>query len=227
MNVNINNLSIKEKFEKYIYILDDAPRLLHMNFSEVFVNKYAPYPNEIDSLDSFNWHENKVQTEKLKGKCSGFWDLIVNTINSIHFDSREKLDYFYVPKKYQTSPISCKNLDKISIKDAFEMLNVKVSCNMEYFLKHPGEMEKDLNRKINESEFNSPRLEQELFYIQMCKIFGDSEPSNDKLEQVCNDSTNFEKVFMLKDFHLLFNDGNCIYATAKRGNFYLLFFFYY
>ena len=64
------NLSLKEKFKKEIYKLDNAPRLLYMDSSDVFVNKHAPYPNEIDSLNSFNWHENKVRTEKLK--CTSY-----------------------------------------------------------------------------------------------------------------------------------------------------------
>ena len=42
----------------------------YMDSSDVFVNKHAPYPNEIDSLNSFNWHENKVRTEKLK--CTSY-----------------------------------------------------------------------------------------------------------------------------------------------------------
>jgi hypothetical protein len=220
------NVSLKEKFKKEIYKLDNVPRLLYMDSSDVFVNKHAPYPNEIDSLNSFNWHENKVRTEKLKCTSYSCWEFIVEAINSAYFDSREKLDDLFVPKESRTESSSCFNLNKISINDAFDILNVKVRCNMDYYLKHPEEMEKDLSRKIKDEEFNSPMLEQELFYTLMCKILGDSEPS-DKLDQASIDETSFGQVFMLKDFHLLSNDGNIIHATAKRGDFYLLFFYAY
>ena len=220
--VKSNNLSIKEKSQKQIYKLK-APRLLYMNPSEVFVNKYAPYPNE---ADLFKWDENKVKTEKIKGESYGYWDFIVQTINSGHFNSRGELDDLFLPNEFRTVSNCCVQLNKIAINEAFERLNVDVSCNMDYYLKHPEEIEKDLNREKKEDEFNSPRLEQELFYAQMCQIFGESETS-DELEQAGKNETNFDKVFMLKDFHLLSNDGNSIYATAKRGNFYLLFFFVY
>ena len=151
----------------------------------------------------------------------------VNTINERYFDSREDLDDFYIPKEYRRPPSSSENIDKISLQDVFKKLNVTVSCNMDYYLKHHEEMEKDLIRKINESELNSPKLEQELLYTLLCKIFGDSEPNNDKLEHTPNDESKFDKVFMLKDFHILSNDYNIIHATAKRGNFYLLLFFAY
>ena len=219
--VNTSEMSIKEKFEKYIYRLDDVPRLLQIDFKGAFVNKHAPYPNELDSLNSFNWHENKVKTEKLN-TIDNDWEFIIETINSAHFDSREKLDDLYLPKEFRKIPELEVNLDKISINKVFEMFNAEVKCNMDYYLKHPEEMEKDLRRKIKEEEFNSPRLEQELFYTLMCKILGDSEPS-DKLEQTGKDETSFDKVFMLKDFHFLPCDCNAYFATAKRGDFYLLF----
>ena len=221
-----NNLSIKEKFKKQIFKLDNAPRLLYMDSSDVFVNMHAPYPNEIDSLNSFNWHENKLKTEKLKCTSYSCWEFIVEAINSAHFDSREKLDDLFIPKENRTTSSTCVYLNKISINDAFGILNVKVKCNMDYYLNHPEEIEIDLNRKIKEEDFNSPRLEQELFYTLMCKILGDGEPS-DKLDQAGKDETSFDKAFMLKDFHLLSNDGNIIHATAKRGDFYLLFFYAY
>ena len=38
-----------------------------------------------------------------------------------------------------------------------------------------------------------------------------------------DDKIFFEKAFILKDFHMLFMDGNYRMATARRGNYYLIF----
>ena len=114
--VQSNNFSIKEKLEKKIYKLNASPRLLYMNPSEVFVNKHAPYPNEVDSLSSFNWDENKVKTEKAKGQSYGYWDFIVETLNSAHFDSRGELDDLYLPNEFRTVSNICVQLNKNSNK---------------------------------------------------------------------------------------------------------------
>ena len=63
---------------------------------------------------------------------------------------------------------------KILINKAFSLFKAAVLCNMEYYLTHLDEIEKDLNRKINKSKLdknNVKKLEQEPFYYQMCTIY--------------------------------------------------------
>jgi hypothetical protein len=120
-----------------------------------------------------------------------------------------------------------KNFEKVSINKAFQLLNVEVSCNMEYYLNHLDEIEKDLNRKVNEIELKetNKKLEQELFYNQMCKLFGtEGVPGSydSILDKTIEPELVYERAYMLKDFRVFYKmNYHC--ATAQRGNYYLLF----
>ena len=159
-------MSIKEKFEKGIYELEYIPRILEIEYGNLKINKYAPYPNEIESLEKLNFTDNLnlVDTQKLISPHSDS-EFSVGIINKQHFESREKLDSLFI-KGYDVA--FSKKFDKISINKAFELLNVDVSCHMKYYLDHVEEIEKDLSRKVNVielNETNNKKLEQELFYI--------------------------------------------------------------
>ena len=75
------------------------------------------------------------------------------------------------------------------------------------------------------------KLEAELFYTLMCKLFGGSEYEEAisvSRPEVDDETltTLFDKTFMLNEFHLLSSDDNSYkFATARRGNYYLLFFY--
>jgi hypothetical protein len=104
---------------------------------------------------------------------------------------------------------------------------------MDYYLKTNHEIEKDLNRNNVNIDLNDElamkKLEKELFYNQILKLFGENEATSDDIIK-SKDGDNkifFEKAFILKDFHMLFMDGYYRMATARRGNYYLIFKFVY
>jgi hypothetical protein len=65
----------------------------------------------------------------------------------------------------------------------------------------------------------------------MCQFFGEDEENVDEEieEQLTLPSGHHEsfkrKVFILTDFRMLAKDGNVSQATARRGRYYLFFFF--
>jgi hypothetical protein len=210
--------------------LHDAPRILYIDTSGIFINKNAPYPNEIESLEDMDWERDKIQTYKLKETSYGDLQFKIEMINTKYFDSREMLDKLFVSKDRQT-PFS--NMEQISIEDALKYFSIELSCNMDYYLKTNHEIEKDLNRNNVNIDLNDElamkKLEKELFYNQMLKLFGEIEATSDDIiiSKDGDDKIFFEKAFILKDFHMLFMDGNYRMATARRGNYYLIFNFVY
>ena len=64
-------------------------------------------------------------------------------------------------------------------------------------------------------------LEEELFNKQMAKIFGES-LHDIKVTDINNRST--FNVIMIDDFRYIYYDGDCSQATARREDYYLLFF---
>lgn len=95
---------------------------------------------------------------------------------------------------------------------------------MEFYLNNKNELEADLKHQlsIDIDENVIKQLEDELFYINMCKVFG-PEIEEDKVD-IDGETIFFEKSFMLKNFNILFYDGNEIHAVAERGDYYLIFF---
>ena len=93
---------------------------------------------------------------------------------------------------------------------------------MDYYIKNRNEILNDLNRNILDIELSDEhmkkKLEEELFYKQMCNLFGESE--DDDKSPV--NGSNYEKQFILKDFHIFYL-SETIVGTCKRENYYLLF----
>jgi hypothetical protein len=92
---------------------------------------------------------------------------------------------------------------------------------MDFYLQHPNEINSDLNRSVDICLIKDDiealkKLEEELFYNQMCSLFGDD--ADDFLEDDENDQAEsndkFKKVCTVKEFAILFFDGNCVYATG-------------
>ena len=95
---------------------------------------------------------------------------------------------------------------KISIREAMERMFVECSCDMDCYLTHRSELEVDLGRQLppdfDPSDVKAvKKLEQELFYINMCKIFG--QENDDDLVEVDNAEVFYNKSFMLRDFRFL------------------------
>ncbi|CAF3511828.1 unnamed protein product [Adineta steineri] len=136
-----------------------------------------------------------------------------------HFEDREKLDDLFVEKNDRTASKRCIKVDRISIEKAIKLFSIDFSCNMDWYLKNQHEIEEDLSRQVLPLDLNNKNLmksiEEELFYNQMCKLFGENEDDQNKPQ---DDVTIFEKCFILKDFHILHAYENDMFATAKRGN---------
>ncbi|CAF3006029.1 unnamed protein product, partial [Rotaria sp. Silwood2] len=190
-------MSIKEKFERGIYSLKSVPRILDMDVTGIYINKNGLYPNEVESLEDMDWERDKLLTQKLKATSYGDWQFHIGMINTKHFENREKLDDMFVNKSERTISEACKNTERISIQKAIELFGIEFSCDMDWYLKNQNAIEEDLNRKLLSLDLNDEylmkKLEQELFYNQMCKLFGGTEDDHNKPK---DDDTIYEKCFI-------------------------------
>ena len=78
-------------------------------------------------------------------------------------------------------------------------------------------MEKEMKRTVNNSELKDGHLKKELFYRQMCNLFGETDDDTKTIQNGIP-----EREFILKNFRYV-SFPNFIYATAQHGNFYLKF----
>ena len=204
-------------FESGKYTLHQVPRLLDIEHSGVHVHKDGLQQDIIKSQEFINWEDNRVLIPKLKGSSYGAFYLDIGLIGTQYFKSREKLDSLYANEwsdaddSDDSGPLFMR--ERISLKEALELLEVTISSNMDYYLANRAEMEKDLGKKLDSLDLSDEsvlkQLEGQLFDNQMTKIFGEEEGDGGAV--------------ILTDFHLLYRDGNSAYATAKRGNYYWIF----
>ncbi|XP_018013557.1 uncharacterized protein LOC108670602 [Hyalella azteca] len=212
---------LQQNLENGTYRLNEAPTVIDIENNKINVNKDG---FNLDVVKYFegqeNWNTKEIVNPKLKASSFGDYYCGLSLMPSSYFESREKFDYLY-SLRWQGDPSFDPNdpvetIEKISLEKALELLTVTLSCNMEYYLANRDEMEKDLGRKLDsfnaEDESSMKRLERELFYNQVIKIVGESED---------DDKATFS--VMLKDFRALFLEGNDNFATARRGDYYLLF----
>jgi hypothetical protein len=214
-------MSIKEKLECGNYQLTGAPRILNIDYSaDVYINKNGCCPDEIESFENFDMERDHVITNKLKANVIGDFNFHISKIKISHFESREKLDNMFV---YFPQFITSKQeFKEISIQNAIEKFHITISCNMDYYIKNRNEIIIDLNRNISDFELSDEqmkkKLEEELFYKQICNLFGEIEEDDKSTEN----GSNYEKQFILQDFHIFYIDETIV-GTCKRGNYYLLF----
>lgn len=217
-------MSIKEKLERGIYSIECIPRILHRDHRGIYINKHAPYPDEIVSFENMNWNRDKIFTDKLKAE--GDWALEIDMINAKHFESREKMEEMFINKKERILNDFCKTFDRITMKNALRYISAEITPNMNYYLNNQHEMKIDLNHEVSsldlKNDYELKKLESELFYKLMCLLFGEDEEGNDSTKPE-NDDTIYKKSFNLKNFCILSAGDDCIFATAKRGSYYLLF----
>ena len=80
----------------------------------------------------------------------GDWQFMIGVIKSSYFDNKEHFDNAYAPQSARSvDEFMCKSAEKISFQNDLKMINVDISCNMDYYLKHPNEIEKDLDRSVD------------------------------------------------------------------------------
>ena len=61
----------------------------------------------------------------------------------------------------------------------------------------------------------------------MCELFGEENEANnhDETTEMCGDDIIYQNLFIIDELHLYSEHSDFIYATARRGNFYLLFYY--
>lgn len=219
--------SMREKFEDGTYSVYDLPNALFMDHTGVYVDS-APYPDIPEGQERV---ENRVSKKKkmptLKATSDGDcddWDFKVKVIHtdSIDRDSLEEMVMSKSDRKVDQVDDQC--IPKISVDEALKKMKVTLSIDMKYYLQKTHDLDADLEYKVSDSlkskDANEMRkLEQELFYKTMCRLFG-KENADDQIEM---DGKNYGKSFIIRDFSILTYDGNTMIATARRGDYYLLF----
>lgn len=177
-------------------LIDNLPHLLEISHSGVFTKSNG----------------SNVRCEKFKAKSYGDFLFNIRVISMKRFESREEFYEAVVPTNRRDSTTNINEHAIISIEDAIKLLNVKIECNMSYYLNNRDELEKDLKRQVSEDELStaSCKIEQELFFNLMCKLFGSERKDGD------------ERSFMLKEFRVITRDGNYAVATAIRDDNYVI-----
>lgn len=168
-----------------------------------------------DDDDETPRNVDRVETNKLLIESDGGWEFVVFLSMIDDFSSREEFDEWAMKKN------SRKNEEEIvkemSFEQALNELGLDIFINKNYYSDHREELEKDLNRKVNDSEsLTDNRLKKELLYKLLCKLFGANGPTK----------TSNEYDFILEDFHIIDNYYGCSTATAKRGEYFLKFVYY-
>jgi hypothetical protein len=234
MAQELEELSIKEKFKRKILCIWKIPTNLSMDDSNVIAYKYNSTQISIDDIEKSDYE--KIPINKLKANRVSSWDFSITKISCDYFDSKDELDQLFIEEELElvgVPPICGKTIERISIENVLKQFEIDFSCNMSYYLDHQDEIEKDLKRKIdlnskmnNETELK--RLEQELFYNQMCELLGENEDDyiqKDEKALMGSEEMLYEKAYILRNFRMLFDDGDKMFGTARRGNFYFLFYY--
>ena len=163
-------------------------------------------------------------------------------IHSDYFESREQCDDFFSDHRQILEFHLRKygHLEQIAIDDVFETFEVELTANLAYYLDgHLDELANDLDRPVSETylvdatDQDLKLLSQELYYKLMCKMFGESPDDEAETVKYAESSpiqtddehqvaTRGKKQIMLKDYRMLKQDENSTYATAMRGEYYIL-----
>lgn len=112
------------------------------------------------------------------------------------------------------------------MRDAFDSVLLELSCDMDYYVANRIELAADLGRQLSPQDDLSDaqvlkKLEQELFYVNMCKIFGALIDAA-RIE-IDGKEVLFDRAFMLNDLRVLSYESNQIDATAAREDYYFAF----
>lgn len=209
-------ISIREKLLNQTYNLYSSPRVIYMDSFSTRVNKYAPNIDEVKSFEDYDWERDSVDCPKLTGDSCGEWEFKISMLKSAYFKSKEEFELLYVPYRI-ISNIDCCYYEKIPIEEAISILGLDISVNFDYYMKNREKLRADLGREISndiiQDKTTRKSIEKELFYKQMVKLFGDSDNAV---------SLDTDGRLMIKNFRILYYDGNLNWAIAERGDHYLI-----
>ncbi len=144
-----------------------------------------------------------------------------------HFKSRGKLDEMLLLDAHSYAKEPCQNNERMSIQKTLSYLGVEISTYMDLYLKNTNELDTNQMRKVSDLDLKNvqalKKIVQELFYRLMIKIFGEDEiVSAEDDSKPDNNDTLFYNSFILRDFQK-YLDGNYMYGSARRGDYYLIF----
>jgi hypothetical protein len=213
---------IREKFESGEYQLENVPSIIHMDEDGISINSRVSCINEPEYIDGTKVASYNL-TNKLKATSAGEWEADISIIRRDCFSSRSQLNELFGDniKDEDNQQV----IERITLQQACKLIKVKLKSNFDYYTQNKLELEKDLSRQVLEKEvidvYLRKKLENELFYKQMCTLFDSY--SNDDSYKPNGDNSLYERSFILNDFHILVNDCYTIQATAQRGDYYFLF----
>uniref|UniRef100_A0A914YDA2 Uncharacterized protein n=1 Tax=Panagrolaimus superbus TaxID=310955 RepID=A0A914YDA2_9BILA len=198
--------------------------------------------NELEYAEP-NFHKDMIKTDKLIIESSGDWDIYVYMISCHYFSDRKEFDNLIFKEERQKNFNSeKKSFENISIKEAFQKLGTKIKVNIDYFFrvenkneykKYVGDdydfdyyqwiwnemktMKEKKNWKMLEASEQYLHFRTQMKIIKsilwrklMIELFG-------KNDEAIND----ENIYMLKDFEILYQDGNFTCASSFNGKKYL------
>uniref|UniRef100_A0AC34GRL8 Uncharacterized protein n=1 Tax=Panagrolaimus sp. ES5 TaxID=591445 RepID=A0AC34GRL8_9BILA len=201
------------------------------------INKNGP--NELECVET-NFHKDMIKTDKLIIKSSGDWDIRVSMISCHYFSSRKEFDDLILGRRSKYN--SGNNFETISIKEAFKQLNTKIKVNMDYFFCVENKKEfirfvggdydfeyyqwiwnemKKMKAKMNSKKLDASEqycnhkmqmknIKSILLLKLIMELFGENV-----------ESVKHESIYNLKDFQVLYHDGNFTCASACNGENYL------
>ena len=214
---------IKQMIKDYDIDVTEVPRLLFADCLRLLIDERGPVLTiDTDKLSLFEDQAiSMTPTQKLKFDGYGDWEFNATMVHSAYFATREEVDDFLVPE-FTIDPNNTRKewRDKISIEEIGTMGGMKYfSLNLDYYLSNWEELEKDLDRPVDKNldrtETEWKQLSDELFYKQMCRIFGGPLAIDDEQDEDV-------KKFMITDFNITV-DGGYFHASGRRGQFYILF----
>jgi len=223
--------TIREKFKSGVYSIYGVPNVFDMDCAGVYVNESAPYVRLVEAQEDKRGDaalKENTPTSLLRATSHGDWNFRTLLLPTNYFDSREAMEDMIMARGDREAGPYDINAVKISIREAMKAMKVDASCDVDYCLKNKGEVATELNWIIPEdidasSGLAVKKLEQEIFYRMMCKVFG-KEIADDQVE-VDGSETLYGKSFMIRDFNVLSFDGNSMFGTARRENDYFVFYY--
>lgn len=183
--VNQYVLDLVEKYARCEKIYELLPYLLYIDNGSVYIVN----GNKL----SLSNPEKITETKEIVAKDEGIWTLEAGQEKEFYFKDREEFDNVVMPKSARRHEENV--LKKVSIRHAFEKLDILISYNME-----------DIGDENEEELFNSIMID----------LYG---PSDDDIIEHHAHS----KICMIKNFKILHRDRCSKIATAERGEYFLFF----
>lgn len=206
--------NIKNKIDDGSYCLSEAPLILSIENDKVYIQKEGFNQDKLEGVNS-----DMMITPNLRASChGGEYYLNIGMINTNYFENREKFETLFSScwEGAEEEFTGKKGLffEQISLQTALkDAFSIKFKCNMEYYLSDRDALEKDLGH--NTENYSMKTIKKELFFKLSLRILG-NESNKEETEL---------STVILRDFRILFDNGNEVFAAARRGTYYL--FFYY